>query len=151
MKSIMSHVRIAALLLLALGLISCGNADYYGGPPGVDGSLSISPSGFTLGFNVIKGEAWTYGGGDVVYYNAVGGTPPYYWYNAVPALASIEPLEQSNDGVYRRLRYTTKSFSGFGGGTYENVITLIDQAGVSTSVKFTISVVEITPTATSVE
>jgi hypothetical protein len=139
MKSIMSHARIAALLILALGLLSCGNATNYGGPPGTSGGLAISPSSITLELTTTS-STWSYAGGDITYFLATGGTPPYYWYQSNPELAIADPMDEGNDGVYRRIRYTTKPFSGTGTSSTNDVITVVDQAGISATVTYTISV-----------
>ncbi len=142
MKSIVSYARIATLVLLALAFMSCGNATTYDGPPGTTGALSSSPGAFTLTLaftGLAPSLNWEYAGGLVIYFVATGGTPPYYWYQSVPSVGTIEPVE-GDDNMDRRLKYTTNPISGSGGTSVTDVITVVDQTGASTTSSVTLTI-----------
>jgi hypothetical protein len=143
-RALCARLMMAALLVSFSLCVSCatqGDQPPGGGPTGpgggegtdcppIRGVLTVDPSSHVL--TVPIGNP----GGEIVYYEALGGRAPYFWTNTVPSIGHLTPIDECGDGSFRRCKYTVASPLTMIG---DDTIVIRDSAGNEVSATFTLS------------
>lgn len=109
-------------------------------PPPINpnAALSIIPAGLDVA--VLVGVY--YPGGWNQYFYVRGGSAPYYWSHSDPYMGYLTPVDEFNDGVDSKLRYTFKPMLYGTAGTDEDTIIVTDGEGNTATIKITVTASE---------